>query len=127
MTNQAENYEEKRKFKRVSVNADAEFEFFQAVSQASMLNKQNQKMNAKVDNISLGGLQIITDFEIPCEQILRMRVCFGNTGFKIGAYSQVRWSRFDEKLKKYRVGLQFFYLKEQHRVICSKLIESNSN
>lgn len=120
-------YEEKRKFERVSIDAEAECEVFSVDCQALALNRQNSKIYVKVDNISLGGLHIITEAQIPVEQILRMKVKFKENGYIVWIYSQVRWFSFDDTLKKYRVGLQFFYLQEKYRETFNKIIESRLN
>ena len=127
MNNQINPFEEKRRHKRVAIDAEAECEIFATESQAVMLNRQMNKLHVKVENISMGGLQIITDMQMPVEQILRMKVDFIAPKCAIWVYSQVRWSCFDAKISKYRVGLQFFYLREKYSETCAKIIESHPN
>ena len=127
MENQAAGYEEKRRYKRVNVDAEAVCEIFSVDSQSLRLNKYTPKIPAKVENISMGGLQIIADAQVPVEQILRMKVVFNVSGKVIWVYSQARWASFDPKINKYRIGLQFFYLQERHRITCSAIIEGRLN
>ena len=123
MENQTANFEEKRRFKRVPLEAEAECEIFSVECQALMLNRHNHKATVKVDNMSMGGLRITTDMLMAVEQILRMKIKISSNGFVFWVYTQVRWSRYDSKLGKYRVGLEFFYLKEKPRKMCSELID----
>jgi c-di-GMP-binding flagellar brake protein YcgR len=122
-----ENYIEKRKFKRASVNGSAEFEIFCTQSQSILMKTKREKKEADILNLSLGGLQIISDINISEEQILRMKIIFKESGAVIYAYSQVRWAAYDEQIKKYRIGLEFFYLKDQYRKVCSKILGEKLN
>ncbi len=126
MEKQAAVYEEKRRYKRVSVDAEAVCEIFCVDSQSLLLNRHTPKIHAKVENISMGGMQIVIEKQVPKEQILRMKITFG-CGKVIWVYSQARWSVYDAKINKYRIGVQFFYLQERHRVVCAEIIESCTN
>ena len=120
-------FTEKRAYKRVSVDAETECEIFSVESQMLSLARKKNKYKFNVANLCLDGMQIITDKMISAEEILRMKVIFRDFPEIIWVYSQVRWSRFDSELNKYRTGVQFFYLKEKYRKICEQIIERAVN
>ena len=118
---------EKRAYKRVPVNAQAECEVYSPEPQLISMNRKKTRYNYRVENICLGGLQLITDRLLPAESILRVKVIFNGIPETICAYTQVRWCRFDNNIKSYRTGLEFFYLKDNYKNICSRIIERSDN
>src|ERR1035437_9462488 len=104
---QTESFEEKRRYKRIAIDGEAECEIFSVEPQTLRMRSRKDKMQVKVNNLSLGGLQIITDTQIHNEQILRMKIRFQAVDSFIWGYSQVRWCTYDDTSGKYRVGLQF--------------------
>lgn len=127
MENYSGDIDEKRAYKRVPVDAQAECEVFSAEPQLISMNREKARYNFRVENICLGGLQLITDRMLPKESILRVKVIFNGIPETICAYTQVRWCSFDGDIKGYRAGLEFFYLKDNYKNICTRIIERSGN
>ena len=120
MMNLEETGIERRKYKRVVLNVPVEYEIFRALSQALVIKDRSVKFTAVSENISAGGIQIISEIDMQPEQILKLKIFHGKTS-RINAHAIVRWTAFDSRLGKYRIGLEFFYLKDDCREFIANL------
>lgn len=88
---------------------------------------KKQVKTAEVENISEGGALLLMDVEIPPEQIIRFYINLDEYSVKICAYANVRWSKYEPELQKYRVGMKFYYLKDAHREAIKRIIKEKMN
>ena len=117
---------ERRKYKRVAVKIPVEYELFRAISQAVIAKNKAARFTAVSENISAGGMQIITELDQPQEQIVKLKILNENSP-RMCAHAMVRWSAFDEDAGRFRVGLEFFYLKDECRDFISELTGQSIN
>jgi c-di-GMP-binding flagellar brake protein YcgR len=118
--------EERRKYKRVNLNVPVEYEIFRALSQSLVTKDKAMKYEALCENISAGGIQLISDIDMQPEQILKLKILHSGEP-RINAHATVRWSAFDKRLGKYRIGLEFYYLKDDCRKYIFSLTGENLN
>jgi len=72
-------------------------------------------------DISVSGIQLICDEQIEPDRIIRLDVYIDDESEPIATFAEVRWVRHDDKLKKYRTGLEFLVIKEDHIAIIRKI------
>jgi hypothetical protein len=59
------------------------------------------------DNISRGGVCVISDRTIPCNSVLRCEMVVPGSSVGVPTLMQVRWAEKGQDERRYRVGLQF--------------------
>ena len=72
-------------------------------------------------DISIMGIQLLCDENLTPEQMLRLDIMLEDEHEPIATFAEVRWSKFDDKIKKYRAGMQFLVIKEDHISIIRKI------
>ncbi|MCE5301451.1 MAG: PilZ domain-containing protein [Spirochaetia bacterium] len=72
-----------------------------------------RKRNVESEDISTSGMQLICDESLDPDRIVRLDVKLGGTD-ELVTFAEVRWVRKDESIKKYRIGLEFLVVKEDH-------------
>ena len=72
-----------------------------------------QKRAVWSEDISTSGMQLICDEELKVEKVLRLDVTM-DKGEQLATFAEVKWVKKDEKLRKYRVGIHFLVIKEDH-------------
>jgi c-di-GMP-binding flagellar brake protein YcgR len=117
---------ERRKYKRVAVKIPVEYELFRALSQALIAKNKATRFTAVSENISAGGIQIITELDLQQEQIVKLKILHENSP-KMCAHAIVRWSAYDKSAGRFRVGLEFFYLKDECREFINELTSQSIN
>ncbi len=78
------------------------------------------KRSVVSEDISTSGLQLICDEEMKLDKVVRLDVEL-DSATPLATFAEVRWVRYDEKLKKFRIGLQFLVIKEDHILAIKKL------
>lgn len=81
-----------------------------------------EKKNVLSEDISISGIQLICDERIPLDQIVRLDIVVTEGTDPLATFAEVRWVREDAGLKKYRVGMEFLVIKEDHIEAIKKLI-----
>ena len=81
----------------------------------------DRKRKVETEDISTSGLQLICEEEIGQDKVVRLDVSLNGTGENIATFAEVKWVRRDEILNKYRVGLQFLVVKEDHIAAIRKI------
>jgi len=72
-------------------------------------------------DISIMGIQLLCDEILNPDQMLRLDIVLEDEHEPIATFAEVRWSRFDDSIKKYRAGMQFLVIKEDHINIIKKM------
>jgi c-di-GMP-binding flagellar brake protein YcgR len=80
------------------------------------------KKNVESEDISISGIQLICEENMQLDQILRLDIVIDPGGEPLTTFAEVRWVRNDTQLKKYRIGMEFLVIKEDHIEAIRKLI-----
>lgn len=100
---------ERRKHKRADLRVKAEYEVLRFVPQVLRAKEQVFKHTAETANISEGGLQLLDDKAPEPGQVLRIVFNPGEEE-RIKAFAKVKWAGYDNDIKKFRIGMEFYYL-----------------
>lgn len=95
---------------RVMPKEETEKEIFGAV-----------KKHVQSVDISTSGMQLICDESIELDRVIRMDVMLDGSDEPLATFAEVRWARRDEKLKKFRIGIEFLVIKEDHITAIRKI------
>ena len=79
------------------------------------------KKHVESADISVSGIQLICDEQIGLDRIIRLDVDVEGENSPMATFAEVRWIRHDEKLKKFRLGLEFLVIKEDHIATIKKI------
>lgn len=118
---QGDMYLDRRKHKRAQakmtvtykVMADDEFE--------APVPEDLRRRKVETEDISTSGMQMICDENIEKDKVIRLDFVLSGSGESIATFAEVKWVRFDEFLRKFRVGLQFLVVKEDHIAAIRKI------
>jgi c-di-GMP-binding flagellar brake protein YcgR len=117
-----ESFAERRKYKRVELRVPIEYKVKSIMPNFIETKKPAEKRAAETANISLGGIQIIDDIAPACGQIVSLAFRPGGLERDIRAFARVRWADFDDRIKKYRIGLEFYYLHDDDSKMISGIV-----
>jgi len=120
------SFKERRKYKRAGMKADVEYKVLRLLPHAIECEKPAPKRRAESVNISIGGMQIVDDVELPAGQIIQVRFKPENNEKIINAFARVRWSNYDSQLGKHRIGMEFYYLNSSDRDSIKKITEDKT-
>ncbi len=120
---QGEIFLERRKFKRVDKRITVSYKVVSLPAEIDEIKKKLEKSVVESSNISVGGIQLIDDEDLASEQILRIEIKAEN-GETIITFAEVRWSAKDNRLGRYRTGIEFLVLKDEDKEIIEKLVEN---
>jgi c-di-GMP-binding flagellar brake protein YcgR len=81
-----------------------------------------EKKNGTSEDISISGIQLICEERIPVDQIVRLDIVINETQEPLATFAEVRWIREDSGIKKFRVGMEFLVIKEDHIEAIKKII-----
>lgn len=79
------------------------------------------KKHVESVDISISGMQLICDENIELDRVIRMDVVMDGEAAPLATFAEVRWVRRDEKIKKFRVGIEFLVIKEDHIAAIKKI------
>lgn len=115
---EGEIFIEKRRHKRVKKKLKV---FYRVLSKDEMENEVNEKRIVESSDISISGIQLICDEKIALEQIIRLDIFIEENQDPLTTFAEVRWVKFDENIKKFRAGMEFLVVKEEHINIIKNL------
>jgi c-di-GMP-binding flagellar brake protein YcgR len=116
---EGEIFIERRKHKRVPKKLKV---FYRLMTEEEIESNMNERTKKEVESsdISITGIQLLCDEKIDAEKILRLDV-FAGEDEPIATFAETRWVKYDDKVKKYRVGMEFLVIKEEHINIIKKI------
>ena len=118
---EGEIYIERRKHKRVEKKLRASYRL---ISRDELEHDIGlEKIKVESIDISTSGIQLICDEKIEIDNIIRIDIEIPVEQTFIETFAEVRWCKFDDKLKKYKVGLHFLVIKEDHINLINRLIK----
>jgi len=116
-----EIFAERRRHKRGNKKLKVTYKI---ISNADIDKPGIEPLKKTVDShdISIMGIQLLCDEKLSADQMLRLDIML-NDGFEpLATFAEVKWSKFDEAIKKFRTGMQFLVIKEDHIGIIRKMI-----
>ena len=116
-----EMYMDRRKHKRAQAKLTVTYRVMSDDEFETPVPETERRRKVETEDISTSGLQLICDEEIGKDKIVRLDVDMDNTGGTLATFAEVKWVRRDDALKKYRVGLQFLVVKEDHIAAIRKI------
>lgn len=118
---EGEIYIERRKHKRVEKKLRASYRliFRDELESDIELNK----IKVESIDISTSGIQLICDENIDIDNIIRIDIEIPIEKTSIETFAEVRWCRFDNEIKKYKIGLHFLVIKEDHINLINRLVK----
>lgn len=114
-------YIERRKHRRVEKKLRASYRLLSR-DELEYYVEQNERKVESID-ISTSGIQLICDENIETDNIIRIDIDIPVEKTIIETFAEVRWCRFDNEIKKYKFGLHFLVIKEDHINLINRLIK----
>jgi c-di-GMP-binding flagellar brake protein YcgR len=118
---QGEVYIEKRKHRRINKKLLVTYKIMAGDEYEKQPPELERKRSVNSEDISISGLQLICDEELKIDRILRLDIKLAGDE-PLATFAEVRWCRRDEAMKKFRIGLEFLVIKEDHINIIKKLL-----
>ncbi len=118
---EGEIYIERRKHKRVEKKLKASYRLISKDEFESDIELKKTKVES-ID-ISTGGIQLVCDENIEIDSIIRIDIEIPVEKTLIETFAEVRWCIYDKEIKKYKIGLHFLVIKEDHINLISRLIK----
>jgi c-di-GMP-binding flagellar brake protein YcgR len=84
---------------------------------------RKEKRTAKSFNLSIGGIGFIADENLSPEQVIKITFELQGKEQPIKTYAEVRWSKQDNKINKYKTGIEFMVIKEEDKNLIQALIK----
>lgn len=119
----AQIYVEKRKFKRVDKRITVTYKVVSMPAELEKIKNAATKNQTETVNISCGGIQLIDDYALSPEQIVRLEIKLENNSNMIVTFAEVKWSAKDENIKRFRTGIEFLVLKEEDKAAIEEIIK----
>lgn len=114
-------YLDRRKHKRAQAKLSVSYKVMADDEFDKSLSEAQRRKKVETEDISTTGLQLICDEELAKDKIIRLDVTLKGTTDTIATFAEVKWIRMDDVIKKYRVGLQFLVVKEDHIAAIRKI------
>lgn len=114
-------YLDRRKHKRAQTKLSVTYKVMADDEFEKTVPDDERRRSVQTEDISTSGLQLICDEEIGRDKIVRLDVTISATDETLATFAEVRWTRYDDVLRKYRVGLQFLVIKEDHIAAIKKI------
>jgi c-di-GMP-binding flagellar brake protein YcgR len=114
-------YIEKRKHKRAQTKLSVTYKVMANDEFEPRGPETDMKRKVESEDISTSGMQLICDEEIAQDKVVRLDVSLNGAGGNIATFAEVKWVRRDDALRKFRVGLQFLVIKEDHIAAIRKM------
>ncbi len=115
---EGEIFIEKRRHKRVEKKLKV---FYKILNKDEIENEVNVKQVVESSDISISGIQLLCGEKIEIEQIVRLDIIIEEHQEPLTTFAEVRWTKFDDKIHKFRVGMEFLVIKEEHINIIKNL------
>jgi c-di-GMP-binding flagellar brake protein YcgR len=110
-----DTFAERRKFKRAELKVKAGYVMLHFAPQALKRDKMASMHPAQTVNVSEGGVQLLVDSAPEPGQLVRLVFSPGEEEKRINAFAKVKWAGYDGEVKKFRVGLEFYYLHDEDK------------
>jgi len=120
---EGEIFSDKRAYKRVSKKFVISYEIMCSTSGIKKTASQKEKRIADCLNLSVGGIGLITDENLSPEQIIEIEFVLEGKERPITTCAEVKWSKRDDKINKYRAGIEFLAIKEEDKNLIKKIIK----
>ncbi len=111
---------EKRRHKRVSKKLKVQYRLLDDTEEEALMI-QKKKKTAESADISISGIQLICDERLENDSVIRIDIEIENK-HPLSTFAEVRWVKKDETAEKFRVGLEFLVIKEDHIRIIQSLM-----
>jgi c-di-GMP-binding flagellar brake protein YcgR len=118
---EGEIYIERRKHKRVEKQLKASYRLITRDELAS--DTELIKTKAELTDISTSGIQLICNENIEPDSIIRIDIEIPIEETFIETFAEVRWCKFNNKIKKFKIGLHFLVIKEDHINLINRLVK----
>ena len=116
------DFPERRRCERKAVQVPVTYKLLSPSTDMEEFNRESIKRAATSLNISENGIQLEIDGrEIESDQIVGVEISPAEDDYRIKTFAEVRWSKFDDKLGKFRVGMQFLAVKDGDKDRIQKL------
>ncbi|MGD0566434.1 MAG: PilZ domain-containing protein [Candidatus Goldiibacteriota bacterium] len=116
----SEGYLEKRKYSRVAKKLPVVYKIMAGDEFEKQPPELERRRTVHTEDISISGMQLICDENLSVDKILRLDIKIDNSQ-QLATFAEVRWSKKDDKLNKFRIGLEFLVIKEDHINIIKKI------
>jgi c-di-GMP-binding flagellar brake protein YcgR len=113
-------YEEKRRHKRVNKSLKVVYRVMQD-AEIGIIESEKARKTVESLDISVCGIQLICDEQFEADQVLRLDVTVDGEDKPMATFAEVRWCRRDSQLARYRIGMEFLVLKEDHINVIKKM------
>jgi c-di-GMP-binding flagellar brake protein YcgR len=107
--------DERRKYKRADVRIKVEYTVKDFLPQVIQRNKLHLTYQAETTNISEAGMQLLADSAPVPGQIVRLAFSPAEEEKRIMAFAKVKWAGYDPEIRKFRTGMEFYYLNENDK------------
>jgi c-di-GMP-binding flagellar brake protein YcgR len=114
-------YMERRKHKRAFTKMHVKYKVMAGDEFETVSADHEKKRLVTSEDISISGIQLICDEELKIDKVVRLDVSVDDGGQTLATFAEVRWVRRDEQLKKFRVGMEFLVIKEDHIAAIRKI------
>jgi len=116
---EGEIYIERRKHKRVEKKLRASYRLISRDEIES--DADLKKIKVESIDISTSGLQLVCNENIEIDSIIRIDIEIPIEETFIETFAEVRWCIYDKEIKKYKIGLHFLVIKEDHINLINRL------
>lgn len=116
-----ESFNDRRKYKRAGVCLKAEYAVLNFIPQAIQPKKKEVSHEAVTANISEGGIQLVVESAPEPGQVLRLQLRPEGSR-RINAFAKVKWAGYDDAMNRYRIGLEFYFLRDYDRALIRSIV-----
>ncbi len=113
-------FTDRRKHKRVDKKISVSYKMMPTEETAEDIILVSKKIAETLD-ISISGTQLLSKEELEIDRIIRLDMELEGDPAPLATFAEVRWCRYDDKEKKYRSGLEFLVIKEDHIMAIRKI------
>lgn len=110
---QGEIYSDKRKHNRIEKNLKVTYKIMKD-SDVGIEAVEKSKRHVESSDISICGIQLLCDEQFKQEDVLRLDIYVDGEEKPLATFAEVKWVKKDETIGKFRIGLEFLVLKEDH-------------
>jgi len=110
---QGEIYSDKRKHNRIEKKLKVTYKIMKE-SDVGIEAVEKSKRHVESSDISICGIQLLCDEVFKQEEVLRLDIYVEGEEKPLATFAEVKWVKRDEKIAKFRIGLEFLVLKEDH-------------
>jgi c-di-GMP-binding flagellar brake protein YcgR len=110
---QGEIYSDKRKHSRIEKKLKVTYKIMKD-SDVGIEAVEKSKKHVESSDISICGIQLLCDEHFKPEEVLRLDIYVEGEEKPLATFAEIKWVRKDEKIGKFRTGLEFLVLKEDH-------------